>query len=95
RYFIFLFYKYEIAMTTFTSSLPDQLLQRLNEAASKLNLPKNKLIEKALEIYLDQLNRAEYVRSYKQAGQDISVMEVAEEGMNEYFSRLENEDAAG
>lgn len=82
-------------MTTFTSSLPDQLLQRLNEAASKLNLPKNKLIEKALEIYLDQLNRAEYVRSYKQAGQDISVMEVAEEGMNEYFSRLENEDAAG
>tara|TARA_B110000046_G_scaffold19859_1_gene18828 strand:+ start:76 stop:267 length:192 start_codon:yes stop_codon:yes gene_type:complete len=25
------------------------------------------LIEKALEIYLDQLNRAEYVQSFKQA----------------------------
>tara|TARA_B100000678_G_C18170457_1_gene486974 strand:- start:788 stop:1060 length:273 start_codon:yes stop_codon:yes gene_type:complete len=90
-----LFYKYEIAMTTFTSSLPDQLLEKLNEAARKLNLPKNKLIENALEIYLDQLNRAEYVRSYKQAGQDISVMQLAEEGINEYFARLEDEDAAG
>ncbi|HAD97552.1 MAG TPA: CopG family transcriptional regulator [Cryomorphaceae bacterium] len=82
-------------MTTFTSSLPDQLLEKLNEAARKLNLPKNKLIENALEIYLDQLNRAEYVRSYKQAGQDISVMQLAEEGINEYFARLEDEDAAG
>ena len=48
-----------------------------------------------LQIYLDQLNRAEYVRSYKQAGQDISVMQLAEEGINEYFARLEDEDAAG
>ena len=30
-------------------------------------LPKNKLIERAFEIYLDQLNRAEYVQSFKQA----------------------------
>ncbi len=82
-------------MITFTSSLPDELLNRLNEASKKLNLPKNKLIEKALEIYLDQLNRAEYVRSYKQAAQDSSLMQVAEEGIHEYFTRLEDEDAAG
>jgi predicted transcriptional regulator len=46
-------------MATFTSSLPDDVLAKLNEAAKKLSLPKNKLIEKALRIYLDQLNRAE------------------------------------
>lgn len=81
-------------MTTFTSSLPNQLLQRLSEAAQKLNLPKNKLIEKALEIYLDQLTRAEYVKSYRQAGEDKDTMLIAEEGMNEYMSQLAEEDEA-
>ncbi|WP_417608803.1 ribbon-helix-helix domain-containing protein [Owenweeksia hongkongensis] len=81
-------------MTTFTSSLPDQLLQKLSEAAQRLNLPKNKLIEKALEIYLDQLTRAEYVKSYRQAGQDESTMLIAEEGMHDYMAQLNEEDEA-
>jgi len=76
-------------MTTFTSSLPDDLLLRLNTAAGKLNLPKNKLIEKALSLYLDHLNRAEYVASYKEAGQDIEVMQIAEEGMMEYMKQVD------
>ncbi len=81
-------------MTTFTSSLPENLLQRLNEAAQRLNLPKNKLIERALEIYLDQLNRADYVRSYQQAAEDQQVLQIAEEGMQEYLTKL-SEDEAG
>jgi predicted transcriptional regulator len=85
----------EIVMATFTSTLPDPLLQRLAEFAQKLNLPKNKLIERALELYLDQLNKAEYVRSYRQAGQDVELMMVAEEGMAEYLTQLNDEDAAG
>lgn len=64
-------------MTTFTSSLPDDLLQRLSDTASKLKLPKNKLIEKALDIYLDQVNRTEYVASYKLAGQDNDILMIA------------------
>ena len=78
-------------MITFTSTLPDALMLSLNEMAKQLKLPKNKLIEKALSIYLDQLNRADYVRSYKKAGQDLSLMMVAEEGMNDYCQQLENE----
>jgi hypothetical protein len=85
----------EIVMATFTSTLPDPLLQRLAEFAQKLNLPKNKLIERALELYLDQLNKAEYVRSYRQAGQDVELMMVAEEGMADYLTQLNDEDAAG
>lgn len=72
-------------MTTFTSSLPDALLQRLSDAAAKMKLPKNKLIERALDIYLDQINRAEYAASYKLAGQDSDIMLIAEEGMAEYM----------
>ena len=76
-------------MTTFTSTLPDNLLTKLNEMAKSLSLPKNKIIERALQIYLDQLTRAEYVKSYKQAGSDIDILELAEEGMEDYIKQLD------
>ncbi|MDD2981864.1 MAG: CopG family transcriptional regulator [Crocinitomicaceae bacterium] len=76
-------------MSTFTSSLPDDLLKLLADKANELALPKNKLIEKALRIYLEQLNRAAYVKSYKQMSQDEDVILLAEEGMIEYMKQLE------
>jgi predicted transcriptional regulator len=76
-------------MTTFTSTLPDDLMKSLNEMAGKLSIPKNKIIEKALQIYLDQLIRAEYIKSYKLASEDESIVEIAEEGMVDYFKQLE------
>jgi hypothetical protein len=75
-------------MATFTSTLPNALLDLLNKKAEELKMPKNKLIEKALSIYLTQLNKAEYVRSYKQMAQDTDVLQMAEEGMNEYLTQL-------
>jgi hypothetical protein len=75
-------------MTTFTSTLPNALLELLNKKAEELKMPKNKLIEKALSIYLTQLNKAEYVRSYKQMAQDADVLQMAEEGMSEYLTQL-------
>jgi hypothetical protein len=75
-------------MSTFTSTLPDDLIQKLREKAKSFAIPMNKLIEKALRIYLDQLTRAEYVRSYKEAADDADVMSIAEEGMEEYLKQL-------
>jgi len=77
-------------MTTFTSTLPDNLLTKLNEMAKSLSMPKNKIIERALRIYLDQLTRAEYVKSYKQAGNDSGILELAEEGMEDYIKQLDS-----
>ena len=76
-------------MTTFTSTLPDKLLGQLSEMAKSLAMPKNKIIERALQIYLDQLTRAEYVKSYKQAGTDSNILEIAEEGMEDYLKQLD------
>lgn len=78
-------------MATFTSSLPNDLLQKLDDFASQYGVAKNKIIEKALSIYLDQLNRAEYAKSYKTAGQDKETMAIAEEGMEAYLSKLNQE----
>lgn len=80
-------------MTTFTSSLPEALLARLNEAAKEMKLPKNKLIERALDIYLDQLNRAQYASSYDKASKDNEIMMIAEEGMAEYLIQVSEDEA--
>ena len=78
-------------MATFTSTLPDELLQRLADYAKKLSLPKNKLMENALDLYLEHLKRAEYIKSYKQAEQDEDILLVAQEGMDSYLKQIENE----
>ncbi len=76
-------------MATFTSTLPDDLLIMLSEKAGKLSLPKNKLIENALRLYLEHLERAEYIKSYKEAAADKDTVAIAEEGMQDYLRQLE------
>jgi hypothetical protein len=63
----------------------------LTEMAAKLKLPKNRLIEKALRIYLDQLNKAEYITSYKTSVDDQDILIIAEEGMEDYFKQIDIE----
>lgn len=76
-------------MATFTSTLPNDLLELLAQKAKQYQLPKNKLIEKAVRIYLDQLTRAEYVKSYKAASEDEDTLLIAEEGMADYLKQTE------
>ena len=78
-------------MSTFTSSLPDDLLELLANKAKELSVPKNTLIERALRIYLDQLNRASYIKSYKRMAEDADIKQIAEEGMADYLSQLDEE----
>ncbi len=83
-----MFYTY--IMTTFTSSLPESLLQQLQDKSKEFGIPKNKLIEKALTLYLEELNKAAYVRSYKEMSEDSNLFQIAEEGMAEYHKQLKD-----
>ncbi|CAD5252243.1 MULTISPECIES: ribbon-helix-helix protein, CopG family [unclassified Imperialibacter] len=76
-------------MATFTSTLPDELLKILAEKAKALSQPKNRLIENALRLYLEHLEKAEYIKSYKQAATDNEILSIAEEGMADYLRELE------
>lgn len=40
-------------MTTFTNTLTDDLMELLTEMVAKFKLPKNRLMEKSLQVYLD------------------------------------------
>jgi len=77
-------------MATFTSSLPDELLENLSKKAKELKMPKNKILEKALEIYLEQLDKAAYLKSYRKMANDPDLLAMAEEGMADYFKQLED-----
>jgi Ribbon-helix-helix domain len=79
-------------MQVFTSSLPDPLFAALSEKATELKVPKNKIIEKALALYLEQLNKAAYIKSYRHMTADTDVMLLAEEGMQAYYSQLNSLD---
>jgi hypothetical protein len=79
-------------MATFTSTLPTYLLELLEKKATELKMPKNKIIEKALEIYLTQLNKAAYIGSYQQMAEDTDLLSIAEEGMTEYLNDIKNFD---
>lgn len=76
-------------MATFTTTLPNDLLELLSQKAEEYHLAKNKLIEKALRVYLDELTRAEYRKSYKMAAQDEDTLLMAEEGMADYLRQLD------
>ncbi|MCZ4319856.1 ribbon-helix-helix domain-containing protein [Aequorivita viscosa] len=75
-------------MATFTSSLPDDLLEDLSKKAKELKMPKNKILEKALKIYLEQLDKAAYLKSYKKMANDPDMLAMAEEGMEDYYKQL-------
>ena len=79
-------------MATYTSTLPDNLLKALAKASKDLKMPKNKIIEKAVEVYLEQLDKAAYKRSFKRAAKDKDMIAMAEEGMADYFQMLLDHD---
>ena len=81
-------------MATFTSTLPELLWVELNQKATELGVPKNKLLEKALRLYLDHLNKASYLRSYKKMAVDTDLITLAEKGMEDYLKQLRTEDEA-
>jgi hypothetical protein len=77
-------------MATFTSSLPDHLLKDLSDRAKELKIPKNKLIQRALEYYLEKLDRASFLESYKRMADDPEQLLIAEEGIEDWFKTLDD-----
>jgi len=76
-------------MATFTSSLPEDLLENLSKMAQELKVPKNKLIQRALEYYLERLEKAQYAKSFERMADDPDMQALAEEGIEDWFKMLD------
>lgn len=74
---------------TYTSTLPRELSDALEHYAQQFKVPKNRVIENALRAYFDRLKKAEYVRSFQKANLDEEMLSLAEEGLEDYLSALD------
>jgi hypothetical protein len=75
-------------MPNYTSSLPDGTLAKLNDLATRLDVPKNKIIEKALNRYMTELEKQLYIKSFKSISGDADLLMIAEEGIADYNNTL-------
>jgi len=88
---IYVLYLQNLKMISIITSFPNDLIKRLSEQGKQKAMPKNKLIEQALNLYLEHLKRSAYVKSYKSSYQDEDIILMAEEGMADYLKQIEDE----
>lgn len=79
-------------MITFTSTLPDEIIAKLNKLAETLKVPKNKIIERALTRYIEEIERQMFIRSYQQLADDPDLLNLAEESLEDYEAELKKWD---
>lgn len=77
-----------------TTTLPKDVVDLLARKAKELKMPKNKLIERALTVYLESIEKAEYAKSYQMAADDQDLLLVAEENMIDYWKQLKSTEEA-
>jgi hypothetical protein len=73
----------------YTSSLPADLLAKVEEYAEKFKVPKNRIIEYSLKDYFEKLKKAEYINSFKAAAGEKEISDMAEEGLDDYLKILD------
>jgi len=79
-------------MSNLTNHLPNDLLDRLETKSKEIQIPVQKIVENAINIYIEQLERIEYMQSYQLASQDQNTIEIAEEGMRDYMNQIAESD---
>ena len=77
-------------MTVFELTLPEDLFRKLKKYADKHSVHPDELIEQALRKYLDEINKEEFVTSYKKAAKDPEIERIAEEGLDDYLKQIRN-----
>jgi predicted DNA-binding protein len=79
-------------MPNFTSSLPEATFKRLENESKRLKIPKNKIIDKALNYYLEKLERDAYILAFKKLESDGDMLDLANEGLDDYVIELKEWD---
>jgi hypothetical protein len=73
---------------TYTSTLPETIMQGVVEYAKKKKISKNKVIEIAVRKLLEEEIKNELRRTFTLAANDKEVIEMAEWGLGDYLEQL-------
>jgi hypothetical protein len=63
-------------------------MSKLNRYSNKMAVPKNKIIERALHKYFEELKKTEYAKSFIKAAKDQDILDMADEGLDDYVEIL-------
>lgn len=72
----------------FTSNISIELKEKIEQYATKHQIPKNKVLEKALFIFFHEEKRKAFAEGIKKYGQNPENIEIAEWGMADYAEQL-------
>lgn len=79
-------------IVTYTSTLPSMVMEDVVEYATKKNISKNKVIEIAIKMLMEEEIKNELKESFRKISKDPEMVEMAEWGMNEYSQQLKDFD---
>ncbi len=74
---------------TYTSSLPNMVMEELTEYATKNNKKKNEIIAEALSVYLKEKRKEEYAESFRKMKNDPEQKFLAEAGIGDFLRLIE------
>jgi hypothetical protein len=77
---------------TYTSTLPNVVMEEVVEYAKKKKISKNKVIEIALKRLLEEEIKNELRESFKKIADDPEMLEMAEWGIEDYAEQLKKFD---
>lgn len=69
---------------TFTSTISPELLGWLNKHAKQVKQTRRELLENAIALYRKNIKKENMRNGFKRASKDVSTMEFAEWGMDDY-----------
>ncbi|MEM9885287.1 MAG: CopG family transcriptional regulator [Bacteroidota bacterium] len=75
---------------TYSSTLPKELFEDLEFYSKKMKLPKNQIIERSLQAYIEKIKKAEYAASFRRANKDKAHQTLADTGLEDYLKILDN-----
>ncbi len=73
---------------TYTSTLPNTVMEEVVEYARKKNVSKNRVIEIALKRFFEEEIKQELQNTFKLANEDKELSQMAEEGLGDYLNEL-------
>lgn len=71
-----------------TTSLPKSLVEQINIFAKEHGKKKNQIIEESLSQFLLNEKKNEFINSFKKASLDTEIVNMAEEGLQDYKRQL-------
>jgi hypothetical protein len=70
---------------TYTSTLPEDVIDLVNDYSEKASISKNQVVEKALRQFFFSLKKSDFREGFRRAAGDPDLNSLSEEGMNDYL----------